>query len=91
MAKYAKNDCRNNARRLARPKACSRMRWISIFIGEDRHTRRAIGARFRHFYGMEAFREMKKHANEVGIIAAVRAVIEDNVERFEAIAGRRMA
>ena len=91
MAKYAKTDCRNNARRIARPKAFSRMRWISIFVGENRHDRRAIGARFRHIYGVAAFREMKKHANDVGIIAAVRAVIEDNAERFEAITGRRMA
>jgi hypothetical protein len=90
MAKYEKHDCRNNARRIARPKAFSRMRWISIFMSENRHERRAIGARFRKFYGVNAFLEMKSNAKNVGILAAVRALITKD-EHYEEITGRKLA
>lgn len=90
MAKYDKTDCRNNARRIARPKAYYRMRWLTLFMGENRHARRAIGARFRKFYGVQAFIEMKVNAKNVGILAAVRSLITKD-EHYEEITGRKLA
>lgn len=91
MAKYAKNDCRNNAKRLKKRKAFSHMRWLSVFTGENRHERRAIGARFRAVYGLVAFLEMKKRAKKHGIIDAVKAWVKKDAEMFEAITRHKLA
>lgn len=71
MPKYAKDDCRNNAKRLEKPKGFSRMRWIEVFKGENRKERLGIGARFRHLYGKAAYAEMKMNAARNGIIEVI--------------------
>lgn len=73
MPKYANDDCRNNAKRLAKPKAFYHMRWVEVFKGENRKERQGIGARFRQMYGKAAYAEMKMNAARNGIIEAINA------------------
>ena len=87
MARYGKGDCRNHQKRIEHPKAFSRMKWIAIPRGENRHERRAIGARFRHAYGRAAYEVMMLNAKRNGLIASIKAFLEDDEKKFNALLG----
>jgi hypothetical protein len=90
MAKHGKGDCRNHQKRIEHPKAFSRMKWIAVPRGENRHERRAIGARFRHAYGKAAYLTMIENAKSAGILNAIKAFVENDAERYEEITGKKL-